>query len=190
MERPHSFVLSSTFLLSLLQVIRCYLGYIQCDILLSNHYTNRKVLLERFQTVNVCSVFLYSSQVKWNAEMWVIRSVRKSKYYQIVLCTCSVAGSNRIKEACNNTIQCIVDESAMCLEPETIVPIHWSKQLEQVVLIGDHMQLQPIVKNRVAKSLGLTKSLFERYSYCSFMLEEQYRMVRPYSRISERCIRL
>ena len=63
----------------------------------------------------------------------------------------------------------------MCLEPETIVPIHWSCA-EQVVLIGDHMQLQPIVMNRVAKSLGLSKSLFERYSDHAFMLEEQYRM--------------
>ena len=165
------------------------LGLFQGDISLSNHCTNGNVLLERFQTATVRSVFLYSSQVKWDAEMWVIRSVRKNKYYQIVLCTCSVAGSNRIKEACNNTIQCIVDESAMCLEPETIVPIHWSKS-EQVVLIGDHMQLQPIVTNRVAKSLGLTKSLFERYSYCSFMLEEQYRMVSIYTRISESCIGL
>ena len=110
------------------------------------------------------------------AEQWVIRSVFKGGYHQIVLCTCSVAGSKRLKEACNNTIQCIVDESAMCLEPETIVPIANSKA-EQVVLIGDHMQLQPIVTNRVAKSLGLSKSLFERYSSRALMLEEQYRMV-------------
>lgn len=110
------------------------------------------------------------------AETWAIRSVYEREYHQIVLCTCSVAGSKRVKEACNNTIQCIVDESAMCLEPETIVPIANSKA-KQVVLIGDHMQLQPIVTNRVARSLGLSKSLFERYSYRALMLEEQYRMV-------------
>ena len=110
------------------------------------------------------------------AEQWVIRSVCEGEYHQIVLCTCSAAGSKRLKEACNNTIQCIVDECGMCLEPETIVPIHWSCA-EQVVLIGDHMQLQPIVTNRVAKSLGLNKSLFERYSNSAFMLKEQYRMV-------------
>ena len=110
------------------------------------------------------------------AEKWVIRSVCEGEYRQIVLCTCSVAGSNRLKKACNNTIQCIVDESAMCLEPETIIPIACSRA-EQVVLIGDHMQLQPIVTNRVAKSLGLSKSLFERYSDSALMLEEQYRMV-------------
>lgn len=60
-----------------------------------------------------------------------------------------MAGSKRVRDACNNIIQCIVDECAMCLEPETLVPIHWSSAY-QVVLIGDHMQLQPIVKNKVA----------------------------------------
>ena len=100
----------------------------------------------------------------------------ENSYHQVVLCTCCVAGSKRVREACNNIIQCIVDECAMCLEPETLVPIHWSRA-DQVVLIGDHMQLQPIVKNKVAKSLGLNKSLFERYADLAFMLKQQYRMV-------------
>lgn len=117
-------------------------------------------------------------QLIQEAERWVIRSVCKGQYYQVILCTCSTAGSKRVRDSCNNTQQCIVDESAMCLEPETIVPIVWS-QAKQVVLIGDHMQLQPIVINRVARSLGLTCSLFERYAINNdaLMLEEQYRMV-------------
>ena len=118
------------------------------------------------------------------AEQWVIRSVCKRQYHQIVLCTCSAAGSKRVKDGCNNTKQCIVDECGMCLEPETLIPIVWS-QAEQVVLIGDHMQLQPIVTNRTAKSLGLRKSLFERYSNHALMLEEQYRMVSSENRISQ-----
>ena len=77
----------------------------------------------------------------------------------------------------NNIRQCIVDESGMCMEPETLVPIA-SSEAEQVVLIGDHKQLQPIVKNKVARSLGLNISLFERYAEITrMMLEEQYRMV-------------
>ena len=65
----------------------------------------------------------------------------------------------------------------MCMEPETMVPIACS-EAEQVVLIGDHKQLQPIVKNKVARSLGLNISLFERYAKIThMMLEEQYRMV-------------
>jgi superfamily I DNA and/or RNA helicase len=34
---------------------------------------------------------------------------------------------------------------------------------EQVVLIGDHKQLQPVIMCRSAAQLGLEKSLFERY---------------------------
>lgn len=121
-------------------------------------------------------MYPYLSKVIKEAERWVFRSVCKSSYHQIVLCTCCVAGSKRVRDACNSIIQCIVDECAMCLEPETLVPIHWSSAY-QAVLIGDHMQLQPIVKNKVAKSLGLNKSLFERYADRAFMLKQQYRMV-------------
>ena len=62
------------------------------------------------------------------------------------------------------------------MEPETLIPIVYSKA-RQVVLIGDHKQLQPIVKNKLARSLGLRTSMFERFSDKAFMLEEQYRMV-------------
>ncbi|MEQ2198467.1 hypothetical protein XENOCAPTIV_013252, partial [Xenoophorus captivus] len=51
----------------------------------------------------------------------------------------------------------------------------------KIVLIGDHKQLQPIVKNQTVKKLGMGRSLFERY-YTMFhentavMLDTQYRM--------------
>ena len=47
----------------------------------------------------------------------------------------------------------------------------------QVVLIGDHKQLRPIITNQVVKDLGMEKSLFERHSKKAIMLETQYRMV-------------
>ena len=51
----------------------------------------------------------------------------------------------------------------------------------QVVLIGDHKQLRPIIMNPRAGALGLEKSLFERYATMEqtglVVLEEQYRMV-------------
>ena len=95
------------------------------------------------------NVFVHFQLIK-TAEEWAIRSSHKGEYVQIVLCTCSAAGSKRIKETCNNVFQCIVDECGMCLEPETLIPIVSSKA-KQVVLIGDHKQLQPIVTNRVGK---------------------------------------
>ena len=120
-------------------------------------------------------MFVHFQLIK-TAEEWAIRSSHEGEYVQIVLCTCSAAGSKGIKETCNNVFQCIVDECGMCLEPETLIPIVSSKA-KQVVLIGDHKQLQPIVKNRVARSLGLRTSMFERFSEHALLLEEQYRMV-------------
>ena len=53
------------------------------------------------------------------------------------------------------------------------------------MLIGDHKQLRPIVKDPTAANLGLTTSLFERYALMKktglIQLEEQYRMVSGWS---------
>jgi len=65
----------------------------------------------------------------------------------------------------------------MCMEPECLVPLVSFKSAQQVVLIGDHKQLRPIVFNNVAKNLGLERSLFERYEDRALMLTDQYRMV-------------
>ena len=64
----------------------------------------------------------------------------------------------------------------MCMELESLVPITSSKA-RQVVLIGDHKQLQPIIQDNLAMSLGLGVSMFERLSERAKMLELQYRMV-------------
>lgn len=64
----------------------------------------------------------------------------------------------------------------MCTEPETLAPIIATKA-DQVVLIGDHKQLQPIILCSEASDLGLSKSLFERYANSAVFLDTQYRMV-------------
>jgi superfamily I DNA and/or RNA helicase len=73
--------------------------------------------------------------------------------------------------------QLIVDEAGMCMEPECLVPLKTFESIKQVVLIGDHRQLQPIIKNSIAKDRGLNKSLFERYEERAVKLDIQYRMV-------------
>ena len=70
-----------------------------------------------------------------------------------------------------------MDECGMCMEPESLVPITCSGA-RQVVLIGDHKQLQPVVQDHMAKTLGLSVSMFERHSKRAMMLKLQYRMVR------------
>ena len=94
----------------------------------------------------------------------------------IILCTCNEAASYRMMDNIK-PVYCIVDECAMATEPECMVPI---RRAEHVVLIGDHMQLQPVIQCRDAASMGLNVSLFERYVKISqpHMLEVQYRMVR------------
>ena len=107
------------------------------------------------------------------AERWALQE----SGVQIILCTCAASGSPRIASSCDNVQQCIVDECGMCMEPESLVPITCSTA-RQVVLIGDHKQLQPVIQDHVAKTLGLSVSMFERHSKRATMLELQYRMVR------------
>lgn len=83
-----------------------------------------------------------------------------------------------------------------CLGPEDWGwPLH-SHHLyfvaSQIVLIGDHKQLRPIVRNQDVKKLGMATSLFERY-YTSLhenravMLDTQYRMVRTWNYVQLEC---
>ena len=64
----------------------------------------------------------------------------------------------------------------MCKEPESLIPVV-STCAQQVILVGDHKQLQPIILEKRAKSLGLGRSLFQRYAKNAKMLTKQYRMV-------------
>lgn len=97
----------------------------------------------------------------------------------IVFCTCISSASDRVTRNARAR-QIIIDESGMCAEPDCLVPLTSHPDVEQVVLVGDHLQLQPIAVNYAAKKLGLGRSLFERHSDNSrslTMLRKQYRMV-------------
>ncbi|XP_044184435.1 uncharacterized protein LOC114957638 isoform X2 [Acropora millepora] len=125
---------------------------------------------KRGEKINEADVDEYRKLIG-QAERWALQH----SGVQIVLCTCVTAGSPRIVTSCDNVQQCIVDECSMCMEPESLVPITCSGA-RQVVLIGDHKQLQPVVQDHVAKSLGLNVSMFERHSKRATMLGLQYRM--------------
>ena len=115
------------------------------------------------------------------------------KPYDIILCTCNETCSKRLLKALRRgdrgqqegiplIAQCIVDECGMANEPETLAAI---SKCEHAVLIGDHKQLQPVVKYRAARECGLSRSLFERYAETKcenlITLTVQYRMVRDHS---------
>ena len=90
--------------------------------------------------------------------------------YDIILCTCTVSASKRMIRAAN-IAQVIIDECAMCMEPEVLVPLVYFKP-KQVVLVGDHRQLRPIILCSNARRLGMERSLFERWAE---LIREQYR---------------
>lgn len=102
----------------------------------------------------------------------------KKEKFDVVFCTCNEAsGLTRLKNLFPR--QCIIDESGMAYEPETIVPL---SLCEHAVLIGDHKQLQPVINYTPAKRFGLSTSLFERYATnygekYTYTLKTQYRMV-------------
>ena len=136
--------------------------FIKCEDKLIKHY-------EQFHEIIISDEY---TALKKKAERVVINEA------QVIFCTCAEAGSNRMKT--REVKQCIIDECAMCIEPETLLPMILSKK---IILVGDHMQLQPVVLNKTAESLGLKISLFQRLfkdqsmpQYC-ITLTEQYRMV-------------
>ncbi|KAL1280781.1 hypothetical protein QQF64_015381 [Cirrhinus molitorella] len=94
--------------------------------------------------------------------------------HDIILCTCTAAASPNLTRTLSAR-QILIDECAMATEPQTLVPLVSFKP-EKVVLLGDHKQLRPIVKNEHARRLGMTHSLFERYMDIALLLDTQYRM--------------
>ncbi|XP_025107228.1 helicase with zinc finger domain 2-like isoform X5 [Pomacea canaliculata] len=105
---------------------------------------------------------------------------------EVILATCSAAASPKMART-TNIRQIIIDDCGACKEPESLVPIILFKRVKQVVLVGDHKQLCPIVHNATARSLGLERSLLERYSESAIMLTGQYRMHQGISEISSSC---
>ena len=131
---------------------------------------------DRFATNQKTPENVTDGELKEYRKLILEASVEELKNYDIVLCTCSASSSKRLLHG-TNIAQIIIDECAMCMEPEALIPLVNYSSAKQVVLIGDHKQLQPIIMNRDAKKLGLDRSLFERYAHRAIMLDTQYRMV-------------
>jgi len=54
----------------------------------------------------------------------------------------------------------LIDESTQATEPECMIPVVLA--CRQLVLVGDHCQLGPVVMCKKAARAGLSQSLFER----------------------------
>ncbi|VUZ40810.1 unnamed protein product [Hymenolepis diminuta] len=94
----------------------------------------------------------------------------------VVCCTCITAGSRRLESHFFSSV--LIDESTQATEPECLIPIIKSG-CRQVILVGDHCQLGPVITCKKAANAGLTKSLFERLvglGIRPIRLQVQYRM--------------
>ena len=93
----------------------------------------------------------------------------------VVCCTCVGAGDPRLAKMKFRNV--LIDESTQSAEPECMIPLVLG--CKQVVLVGDHKQLGPVIMNKKAAKAGLNQSLFERLVKLSFVpirLNVQYRM--------------
>lgn len=84
---------------------------------------------------------------------------------------------------------CIVDEASQVTLPTCLGPIRYA---DRFILVGDHFQLSPLVKNPAAQEGGLDVSLFKRLSdhrpESVVNLEHQYRMCKDIMMVSNRLI--
>lgn len=93
----------------------------------------------------------------------------------VICCTCVGAGDPRLTRLKFHSI--LIDESMQSTEPECMVPVVLG--VKQLILVGDHCQLGPVVMCKKAARAGLSQSLFERLVVLGirpFRLEVQYRM--------------
>ncbi|TDZ25893.1 Regulator of nonsense transcripts 1-like protein [Colletotrichum orbiculare MAFF 240422] len=93
----------------------------------------------------------------------------------VVCCTCVGAGDPRLSKMKFRNV--LIDESTQSAEPECMIPLVLG--CKQVVLVGDHKQLGPVIMNKKAAKAGLNQSLFERLVNLRLVpirLNIQYRM--------------
>lgn len=93
----------------------------------------------------------------------------------VVCTTCASSGDPRLKGLTFRHV--LVDEATQATEPETLIPLVLGAK--QVVLVGDHCQLGPVLMNKDAQAAGLGRSLFERLlqlGHVPHRLTVQYRM--------------
>lgn len=84
---------------------------------------------------------------------------------------------------------CIVDEASQITLPACLGPLRFA---DTFVLVGDHHQLPPLVKNPIARKSGLEISLFKRLCEAQpesmVYLSYQYRMNRDVMSLSNKLV--
>jgi len=87
-----------------------------------------------------------------------------SDRYDIILCTCNETVSRRMLQLAKEKRTHVLEDTCAgghmsCMETITAVSL-----CNHVVLIGDHKQLQTVIKYSPARENRMSKSLFKRYA--------------------------
>jgi regulator of nonsense transcripts 1 len=93
----------------------------------------------------------------------------------VICTTCVGAGDPRLSNF--RFRQILIDEATQAAEPECLIPIVLGAK--QLVMVGDHCQLGPVIMCKKAAGAGLNQSLFERLILLGvrpIRLQVQYRM--------------
>lgn len=93
----------------------------------------------------------------------------------VICTTCVGCGDVRLSQF--RFRQVLIDEATQATEPECLIPIVMGAR--QLILVGDHCQLGPVIMCKKAAKAGLSQSLFERLVFLGtrpLRLEVQYRM--------------
>lgn len=93
----------------------------------------------------------------------------------VICTTCTGAGDPRLAKFRFRTV--LLDEATQACEPEALIPLVCGAK--QVIMVGDHQQLGPVIMNKKAAAAGLSQSLFQRMVAINFRpvrLQVQYRM--------------
>lgn len=110
--------------------------------------------------------------------LMVVRSRVESRILDnadVICCTCVSAADPRISKLRFKHV--LVDEATQACEPECLIPLVMGAK--QIILVGDHCQLGPVVLSKPAAKAGFKQSLFERMISLGIRpirLEVQYRM--------------
>ena len=129
----------------------------------------------RFRGKNIKDEFISNDKEKEDNSFYDIES--KCNAANIILTTLNSAGDNIIKDLKDEFVL-IVDEAAQTNYANSIIPLLCN--IKYLILIGDHKQLPPTIKNKDLINSNYAKSLFEnlinKQNIKKVMLDTQYRM--------------
>jgi regulator of nonsense transcripts 1 len=94
---------------------------------------------------------------------------------QVVCCTCIGAGDPRVISRRFSSV--LIDEATQATEPEALISLIHG--VNQVIMVGDHRQLGPVLMNKACSKAGFDRSMFERLMQVGvrpIRLQVQYRM--------------